>query len=227
MAAVIKGGHRASLARSTSDYTIKPLGPDTWNAFAALAERHNGVWGGCWCTWFQDRLNLRKCEGPAGTHRAKFHRTCADKGQTVERPRAFKERLVNEDRAHAALVFDGEVAVGWCQFGSPAELPNINHLKEYEACLESLPDYRITCFFVDKDYRRKGVAAVALRGTLDLISQAGGGVVEAYPQESPGKQVSASFLYSATRSLFERAGFTYDRPQGIKHCVMSKTVPPS
>src|SRR6266511_3011148 len=33
-------------------YTIKPLGPDTWNAFAQLAGRHNGVWGGCWCTWF-------------------------------------------------------------------------------------------------------------------------------------------------------------------------------
>ncbi len=24
--------------------------PQTWDAFADLAERHNGVWGGCWCT---------------------------------------------------------------------------------------------------------------------------------------------------------------------------------
>jgi len=29
-----------------SEFTVKPLGPDTWDAFAALAERHNGVWGG-------------------------------------------------------------------------------------------------------------------------------------------------------------------------------------
>ena len=36
-------------------YTIKPLGPDTWDAFAQLAERHNGVWGGRWCTWFHPR----------------------------------------------------------------------------------------------------------------------------------------------------------------------------
>ena len=69
MAAVTKGGNRTSPMRSVTDYTIKPLGPDTWNAFAALAERHNGVWGGCWCVWFQDRLNLRKCEGTAATHR--------------------------------------------------------------------------------------------------------------------------------------------------------------
>ena len=35
-----------------TDYTVKALGSDTWDAFARLAERHNGVFGGCWCTWF-------------------------------------------------------------------------------------------------------------------------------------------------------------------------------
>ncbi len=35
---------------------------------------------------------------------------------------------------------------------------------------------------------------------------------------------SASFLYNGTRSLFERAGFSYDRPKGKNHCVMSKQV---
>ena len=30
------------------------------------------------------------------------------------------------------------------------ELPNIYHRKEYEETLDRLPDYRITCIFVDK-----------------------------------------------------------------------------
>ena len=51
--------------------------------------------------------------------------------------------------------------------------------------------------------------------------------MEAYPQDTGGKKISASFLYSATRSLFEQAGFGYDRPKGKNHCVMSKTVPPA
>jgi GNAT superfamily N-acetyltransferase len=208
-----------------SEYTVRPLGPDTWEAFASLAERHNGVWGGCWCTWFHGKPDLRICEGPDGRHHALSHRTCAAKGQTVEGNRALKERLVAEGKAHAALVFDGGVAVAWCEYGSPEELPNIYHRKEYEAGLDRLPDYRLTCFFVDRDYRRKGVAAVALRGALDLIAQAGGGVVEAYPQDTPGKKVSASFLYSVTRSMFEQAGFSYDRPKGMKNCVMSTKVP--
>lgn len=90
--------------------------------------------------------------------------------------------------------------------------------------MERLPDFRITCFFVDRRYRRTGVAAVALRGALDLIAQAGGGLVEAYPQDTHGTKVSASFLYNGTRNLFEHAGFEYDRPKGKSHCVMRKTV---
>jgi GNAT superfamily N-acetyltransferase len=205
-----------------SNYKIEALGPGTWDAFAALAERHNGVWNGCWCTWFHAAAGsggrMVLFPGAAG------QLACAERGQSAEGNRSIKERLVNEGRAHAALVFDGDVAVAWCEYGTPEELPNIYHRKEYEAGVDKLPDYRLTCFFVDKDYRRKGVAAVALRGALQLIAQAGGGVVEAYPQDTPGKKVSASFLYNSTRGLFEQAGFSYDRPKGAKNCVMSKRI---
>ena len=46
-------------------YTIRALGPDTWHAFAALAEKHHGVWGGCWCTWFHGEC-AEKGTGAAG-----------------------------------------------------------------------------------------------------------------------------------------------------------------
>jgi GNAT superfamily N-acetyltransferase len=190
-----------------SEPAIRPLGPATWGDFVHLAEKHNGVWNGCWCTW--------------------FHPACAEKGGSPGGNRAYKERLVREGKAHAALVFDGDVAVAWCEYGSPDELPNIYHLKEYNAGLDKEPDYRLTCFFVDRDYRRKGVAAVALRGALELIAKAGGGVVEGYPQDTLGKRTSGSFLYNGTRSLFEKAGFSYERSKGKNHCVMRRTVSPS
>lgn len=71
------------------------------------------------------------------------------------------------------------------------------------------------------------MAAVALRGALDLIAQAGGGVVEAYSQDTQGKKISASFLYNGTRALFEGAGFRYQRPKGKNHTVMRTTVGPA
>jgi hypothetical protein len=186
-------------------YVVRPLGPDTWDAFAQLAERHNGIWGGCWCTWFHTMHN---------------EKTFDQQGN-----RALKERLVADGRAHAALVFDADVAVAWCQYGSPDELPNIYHRKEYEAALDRLPDYRITCFFVDKKYRRQGMAGIALQGALELIARAGGGTVEGYPHQTDGQKMSASFLYSATRSLFEDVGFSYVRPKGKKNCLMRMEIP--
>jgi hypothetical protein len=193
------------MSDTVKDYVVKPLVPETWEAFARLAERHNGVFGGCWCTW--------------------FHTFSSEKTYSAENNRALKQQLVNEGRAHAALVFDGKLAVGWLEYGSPDELPNIYHRKEYEAELDTMPDYRITCLFVDKKYRRQALTAVALRGAVDLIAQAGGGVVEGYPHDTEGKKVSV--LYNGTRSLFEQAGFSYIRAKGMRNCVMRTTVAPA
>lgn len=186
-----------------TDYEVRALTPDTWGAYAALMERHGGVFGGCWCTW--------------------FHTMPADKERTYEGNQRLKKCLVDEDRAHAALVFDGDEAVAWAQFGSPAELPNIRHRKQYEEETEVLPDYRVTCIFVDKRHRRKHLSDVALHGVVDLIAAAGGGTVEGYPHDKGGKREAV--LYSGTRTLFERTGFDYVRPKGQFNCVMRRTVP--
>jgi GNAT superfamily N-acetyltransferase len=187
-----------------SRYTVRPLTPETWEAWAALVEKHNGVFGGCWDTW--------------------FHTAPSEKERTYDGNRALKCRLVEEGRAHAAVVFDGDAAVAWAQYGSPEELPNIHHRKQYDAEADVRPDYRITCVFVDRDHRRRGVTELAIRGALDQIARAGGGVVEGYPHEKPTKKVSSSFLYNATRPVYERLGFEFVRPKGMKNTVMRKTV---
>lgn len=52
-------------------------------------------------------------------------------------------------------------------------------------------------------------------------------MVEAYPRDTAGEKISASFLYNGTRSMFEGAGFRYDRPKGKFNCVMITTVSPA
>ena len=131
---------------------------------------------------------------------------------------------MEQGKAHAALVVDGDEAIAWCEYGTPEELPTIQHRKQYEAECDVLPDYRLTCIFVDRRYRRRGLAEVALRGALDLIARAGGGVVEGYPHEISDKKMSSSFLYNGTRGLYERVGFEYVRPKGLRNCVMRRSV---
>ena len=195
-------------AGGARNFIVKPLSAETWDAYAALLERHNGVFGGCWCTW--------------------FHRPAGDapgvEGLGEGNNRPIKEKLVRDGRSRAALVFDGDEAIAWCQFGTPDELPNLYHRKQYLEEAVRRPDYRLTCIFVDKRYRRRGVSELALQGALDLIAAAGGGVVEGYPHDTGGKRQAV--LYSGTRALFERAGFTFDRPKGAKNTVMVKIVGP-
>ena len=124
-------------------------------------------------------------------------------GGEIDRP--WKEPLAREGKAHAALVFDGDAGVGWCQFGSPDELPKSTTGRTTGQLTEELPDYRLTCIFVDRNYRRKGVAGVALRGAFNLIAEAGSGVVEGYPQDLPeGKKISSNFLYKSRAAFMRR-----------------------
>src|SRR4051794_34652318 len=178
-----------------SDFTIRALTPETFDDFAALVERNRGMFASCW-----------------STH---FHPDCAEKGQTAEGNRALKRRLVADGVAHAALVYDGDRAVAWAEYGSPEELPNIQHRKEYVATAEGLPDYRVTCILVERDRRGQGLAAVALRGAVELVAQAGGGRVEGYPHDTGGgRKKKASFLHNRTPTTDEHEGLTHHRPQG-------------
>jgi GNAT superfamily N-acetyltransferase len=114
--------------------------------------------------------------------------------------------------------------VGWCQFGPTDELPRIKRRRAYLDGLTALPDWRITCFFVDRRHRRSGVASAALAGALEEIARLGGGTVESYPEDAEGRSVSASFLHNGTVSLFERHGFERTRRLGKHHWVVTRAV---
>jgi GNAT superfamily N-acetyltransferase len=184
---------------------VRPLDESTWPDFARLVERHNGVWGGCWCM--------------------AFHAEGVGRTRTAVQNRSGKECRVREGRAHAALVFDGPTCVGWCQFGPTDELPRIKHRRAYLEGLEAPPDWRITCFFVDGRHRRSGVASAALEGALREIARLGGGTVESYPEDVEGRSVSASFLHNGTVSMFESHGFERTRRLRKRHWVVTRVVP--
>jgi len=175
---------------SSTRFQIKELGKETWPDFERMVEKHNGVWGGCWCTFFH--LPPSEHEKWSGKHHE------------------YKEKLVRENRSHAALVYDGAEVVGWCQFGPLIELPG--RMRGYSDMEVDPPDWRTTCFFVDRDHRREGVARAALEGALRFIAAKGGGKVDGYPIALPkGKKYSSSFMWGGTESMYRDLGF---RPLG-------------
>ena len=188
-----------------SRYSTRALDETTWPDFARLVEANNGVWGGCWCMWYHGK------------------EACAD-DESSRVKRDAKAELVRAGKAHAALVYSGADCVGWCQFGSPAELPRIHNQKAYLAAESKLPDWRITCFFVGKGYRGKGVATAALAGAIEQIRRLGGGRIEGYPEATEGRKASSAFLFNGALSTFTKLGFKASRQIGKHKWVATRTV---
>jgi hypothetical protein len=185
-----------------SQFLVRELGTETWPDFARVMEKHNGVWGGCWCV--------------------AFHPKSDEPNQTSASNRGYKERLVRANRTHAALVYEGADVVGWSQFGPPGELPA--RMGGFRKLGLAAPDWRITCFFVDRDRRREGIAETALAGALRIVAANGGGTVDGYPIATRGKPYASSFLFGGTESMFAEAGFRPVGALGTSKVVMRRRV---
>jgi len=152
-----------------------------------------------------------------------FHHKTGKITGTAAGNRAIKRRLVLAGRTHAALVYEEGRMVGWCQFGPPGEIPG--RMSGYDKLGLSLPDWRIPCFFVDRERRRSGVAKAALAGALRIIAAKGGGTVDGYPISVRGKPYSSSFLWGGTESMFAAAGFRLVGRLGTSKVIMRKKIP--
>jgi GNAT superfamily N-acetyltransferase len=184
-------------------YTTRLLTPQTWADFVALVEASNGVWGGCWCIGFH----------PEGV------------GHGYEGNRELKRQHVLRGTVHQILVYDGDRCVGWCQFGSPAELPNIKNRGVYDRAAGDPPDWRIGCIFTSSRAREKGVASAAVAAALAEIRQAGGGVIEAYPEQTQDRKPQrGAYLHTGPEELYARFGFIRDRKIAKWRWVMRTTI---
>ena len=187
-----------------SGRTVQLLDQSTWDAFDELCANSGGFPSGCYCIGFHE-------EGPTN-HAAALNRD-------------RKHQRLLAGTTHAALVFDGDLCVGWCQFGPPSEVVRIKNRREYDKTRHgALPDWRIGCNYVRAGHRRQRVASDALGGALEFIAVRGGGRVEGYPE--PAEAVPAGFLFHGALSSFDKLGFTRDRMIGKHRWVVSKVIDP-
>lgn len=193
------------------EFTVKELSSSTWPAFERLAIKQ----GGCWCMHYQRSKPVGK--GLSMEERKKINRK-------------DKETLVRQGRSHAILVYDDKTPVGWCQYGMRDELPRIDAGRGYHkvtplAGAQKL--WRITCFFVDKDYRGQGVSKIALHAALESIGRNGGGIVEAYPVVSKKMAAVPEWRWFGTPNMFRNERFKPVAPLGTSGLLMRRTILPS
>ena len=129
-------------------------------------------------------------------------------GRGAKNRRALK-RLVESGRASGVLAVAGGRAVAWCSAGPRADFVALETKRSLATDWDE-STWSVTCFFVDKTWRRRGLGERLLRAAAALARERGATRIEGYPAALPkdGGDLPAAFAWTGLPQVFERAGFT-------------------
>ena len=126
--------------------------------------------------------------------------------------------LIDNGYEPGILLFDGTEAIAWCSV-SPREdfvyFKNTRNLKP----VDEKPVWAISCLFVKKEYRGKGVSRQLIESVLDFVRQKSGNIVEAYPSIPKKEKIPAVFAWTGVVAAFEKAGFELIENRGSRNIM--------
>lgn len=102
-------------------------------------------------------------------------------------------------------IYDGK-AIGWLAFAPRTDYPKLARSRVHKP-IDNEPVWSVTCFFIDKDFRRMGVSVAMLNGLKEYAHTQGIPIIEAYPTIPTTETLSDSFAWIGLYKSFERAGF--------------------
>jgi GNAT superfamily N-acetyltransferase len=161
---------------------IRPLTLDLWPALEDLFA-NNWPCQDCWCMYWRIGNAYRK--RPRESNKADFR------------------RIVKQGPPPGLLAFDGNLAVGWCQLTPRESLPWLNRAWRLKR-VDVVPVWSVSCFYVRKGYRKRGVTSALIAAAVKTAKRAGAPALEAYPLDA---DLSPSASGTGFASTFARAGF--------------------
>ena len=170
--------------------SFKPLTIKTWSDFEILFGP-KGACGGCWC------MNWR------------FRRSDFDKRKGEENKSAIYD-LVKQNEVLGLIAYVDENPAGWC-----AVAPRKKYIRlESSRVLRPIDDkavWSVSCFFIAKPYRKKGLSVKLLKATVEYARKEGAKIIEAYPVDPKNEKMADVFAWTGILSTFLVAGFREEK----------------
>lgn len=114
--------------------------------------------------------------------------------------------LVRKGDQIGIIAYRSSVPMGWCSI-APREkfikLENSRVLKK----IDDQPVWSITCFFLAKEFRRKGYSVELLKGVIDFCRKKRVKILEGYPVLPYSDDMPGAFAWTGFPASFKRAGF--------------------
>jgi len=96
--------------------------------------------------------------------------------------------------------------VGWCSVAPRDEFTRLERSRILKP-VDNTPVWSVVCFFVDKEYRQRGISQRLLEATKRWVRSQGGKVLEGYPVEPTKDRVPPLFVFTGLAAAFTSAGF--------------------
>jgi GNAT superfamily N-acetyltransferase len=161
---------------------IRPLTPELWPALEDLFGE-NGASNGCWCMY--GRIGNAYRKRPRAQNKADFR------------------AVVKRGPPPGLLAFADDLAVGWCQLTPRAALPWLDRTWRLKP-VDEAPVWSLSCLYVRKGYRRRGITAALIAAALRAAKRARAPALEAYPFDAAVSPSASGCGYAST---FAQAGF--------------------
>jgi GNAT superfamily N-acetyltransferase len=166
--------------------TFRPATPERWGDLEELfGER--GACGGCWCMFWR------------------LPRKQFDAGKGAGNKRALK-RLVSTGREPGLIAYLKREPIGWCALAPRQDYVALERSRILKP-VDDQPVWSVSCLFIKKGYRRRGLSTLLLRAALEFAAKHGARIVEGYPVEPSMEKMPDPFLWHGIPSAFLRAGF--------------------
>jgi GNAT superfamily N-acetyltransferase len=165
---------------------FQPLTPSRWHDLEMLfGER--GACGGCWCMWWR----LKQAEFKIG------------KG---ERNKKTFKKTVAAGQVPGIIAYSGRDPVGWCALAPRVDYPRLANSRVL-APVDEKPVWSVTCFFVAKPFRGRGITGQMLKAATAYARKQGARIIEGYPVDTKEGRMPDVFVYTGLVPAFRSAGF--------------------
>jgi len=166
---------------------IHAVTPERWPDLVRLFGPR-GACAGCWCMWWRVPRSEWKAAKGDGNRRG-------------------LERYVRSGRVPGLLAYDGDDPVGWVAV-EPREAYSRLDRSRTLARVDDRPVWSISCFFVARPHRGRGVTRALIEAAIRHAKAHGAEIVEAYPVEfRAGADVADAWVYTGASSTFLDLGF--------------------
>jgi predicted GNAT family acetyltransferase len=174
---------------------FESLGPGNWKQFEILMGEKGGC-GNCWCMYFRLPYKDFQANKPDGNKK-------------------MMKQLVNKGLPQGLIASMNEEPVGWIAMAPREDYMKLETSRVFKR-VDDKPVWSITCFFIKKQFRHRGLSQTLIKGAIDFAKKKKIKTLEAYPAVPYSKKVPAPFLWVGVLSSFYR--FTYA-------CAPNKRMP--